>query len=554
MDGDRWRRIQTLFLEVVDLPSLEQFPFLKSAAGDDEQLIAEVQALLAEDGRPSLLDNGVAHVASRSSDLLPSCEFGPYRIRAVLGEGGMGVVYLAEREDLASLAAIKLLRDAWMSPARRERFAAEQRTLAQLTHPNIARLYDADTLADGTPWFAMEYVQGIPLTEYCRRQGSSIEQRLQLFLAVCEAVRYAHSRAIIHRDLKPANILVQSDGSVKLLDFGIAKQLDHHDEPANQTLTGLRLMTPAYAAPEQLRGEPAGTYTDVYALGVVLYELLTGRLPFDLTNRSPGEAEATILNQEPPKPSTSSDLNVLCLTAMQKDYNRRYQSVEALIRDVNHYLSREPLDARPDGLTYRLGKFVQRHRRSLAVATCALLTVAALVVFYTVRLASARNAALAEAARTQRVLRFTLNLFNGGDREVGPASDLRVTTLLDRVVVEAQSLDRDPAVQAELYETLGEVYQKLGALDRADSLLASALQRRRALSGNSDKSVAMNLVNVGLLRADEAKFEEAERLVRQGLQIAKTNLPPGHASIAAATDALGTVSFRQPCVTQLRKS
>jgi serine/threonine-protein kinase len=463
----------------------------------------------------------------------------------------MGVVYLAQREDLGNFAAIKVLRDAWMSPARRERFELEQRTLAQLTHPAIARLYDADTLADGTPWFAMEFVKGVPLTEYCRLQASSIEDRLKLLESVCQAVRYAHSRAVIHRDLKPSNILVQPDGSIKLLDFGIAKQMEQNEKPLNPTLTGLRMMTPAYAAPEQIRGEQPGTYTDVYALGVILYELLTGRLPFDLANRSPAEAEVMILSEEPEKPSALAkaafpkalwaDLDVLCLTAMHKDSERRYGSVDAFTRDINHYLAGEPLDARRDTAGYRIGKFVQRNRRSLIAAALVLACISGLATFYTIRLTAARNAAVAEAARTQRVLRFTLNLFNGGDVQAGPASDLRVTALIDRGTREAANLNRDPAVQAEMYETLGEVYQKLGMLDRADSLLSQALAQRRALFGAKDEKVAASLVSLGVLRSDRAKFDEAVGLVRQGLEIDRANLPVGHPAIAAATYSLGKV-------------
>ncbi|HEX4773301.1 MAG TPA: serine/threonine-protein kinase, partial [Bryobacteraceae bacterium] len=412
MDGKRWEQVQALFQQAADQPVSQRLSFLKAASAGDEQLVAEVQALLEEDVRGSLLDRPLAQVVVRilepgSEPSVSSREFGPYRVRKLLGEGGMGVVYLAEREDLGSLAAIKLLRDAWMSPARRERFAAEQRTLAQLSHPSIARLYDADTLADGTPWFAMEYVEGgVPLTAYCRQNKCPITERLRLFESVCEAVRYAHSRTIIHRDLKPSNILVQSDGCVKLLDFGIAKQLDRNDTPADQTLTGLRLMTPAYAAPEQIHGEQAGTYTDVYALGVILYELLTGRLPFDLSNQSPGEVEATILNREPERPSVVAnhntneneagspplakanwaDLDVLCLTAMHKNPERRYRSVDAFIRDINHYLSGEPLDARPDTLRYRVRMFIRRNHRSVVSTALVLASIVGLVIFYTVRL------------------------------------------------------------------------------------------------------------------------------------------------------------------------
>jgi serine/threonine-protein kinase len=462
----------------------------------------------------------------------------------------MGIVYLAERPDLKSLAAIKVLRDAWMSPARRERFELEQRTLARLIHPSIARLYDADTLADGTPWFAMEYVKGVPLTEYCG-QSRSIEERLNLLKTVCQAVRYAHSIAVIHRDLKPSNILVEADGSVKLLDFGIAKQLDPIDTPANPTLTGLRMMTPAYAAPEQIRGEQPGTYTDVYALGVILFELLTGQVPFVLSNSSPTEADSIILRQQPPRPSALgkkafpkalwADLDVLCLTALHKDPDRRYGSVDAFIRDIGHYLDGEPLDARPDTVRYRLGKFVQRNRASVTAASLVFACVAGLILFYTLRLRAASNEALAEAARTQRVLRFTLNIFNGGDLQAGPASDLRVTALVDRGVREATNLSSDPAVQAEMYGTLGEVYRKLGVLDRADSLLTLALNQNRALFGANNEKVAASLISLALLRSDQARFDDAERLGRQALQISSANLPPGHPAIAAANHALGTV-------------
>src|SRR3984957_6914054 len=310
MDSTRWERIQTLFHDVADLPALDQRVFLKTACGDDVELAADVLALVAEDASgASLLDRDLAQVANEVLDevmpaSLPFQEFGPYRMKQVLGEGGMGVVYLAERTDLGTLVAIKILRDAWLSPARRERFASEQRTLAQLNHASIARLYDADTLDDGTPWFVMEYVEGVPLTDYCSQHACSIEQRLQLFRSVCEAVQYAHQQAVIHRDLKPSNILVKPDGTVRLLDFGIAKQLESLDTPAgkNQTMTGLRLMTPAYAAPEQVRGHRLGVQTDVYSLGVILYELLAGELPFDLSKLTPAEADAVIVGQDPEKP------------------------------------------------------------------------------------------------------------------------------------------------------------------------------------------------------------------------------------------------------------
>src|SRR6266576_3938501 len=311
MNAARWEQIQALFHAVADLPDPAQRASLEAQCAEDPALMTEVLTLLGEDARgDSLLDRDAAHVAAEVLDegiptALLDQTFGPYRLKEALGQGGMGVVYLAEREDLGSVAAIKILRDAWLSPDRRERFASEQRTLAQLNHPAIARLYDADTLPDGTPWFVMEYVEGVPLTEFCELHASSIPERLRLFRAVCEAVEHAHRHLIVHRDLKPSNILVKPDGSVKLLDFGIAKQLDSLEGPVDRTRTGLRLMTPAYAAPEQILGDPVGIHTDIYTLGVVLYELLTGRLPFDLSNRTPGEAETAIIKQGRERPSAA---------------------------------------------------------------------------------------------------------------------------------------------------------------------------------------------------------------------------------------------------------
>ncbi|HLK22509.1 MAG TPA: serine/threonine-protein kinase [Bryobacteraceae bacterium] len=519
MDSARWERIQTLFHEALDLPAPEQHPFLVTACRDDATLLAHVEALLAEDAsNGSLLERDVAHIAS---DLLdqPAAgeprEFGPYKILRELGEGGMGTVYLAERQDLGNLVAIKILRDAWVSAVRRDRFLTEQRMLAQLNHPSIARLYDANTLADGTPWFVMEYVDGVPLTEYCRERTSSVPERLALLRSVCEAVQYAHQHAVIHRDLKPSNILVKSDGAVRLLDFGIAKQLqDLESDDADRTRTSARLMTPAYASPEQMRMEPTGVQTDVYSLGVILRELL-GEIP------------------------SGSDLDVLCRSAAHADLGRRYRSVEALIRDIDHFLKNEPLEARPDNITYRLRKFVQRNKSTVTVSALALVAVIGMVVFFTIRLAVARNEALAEAARTQRVQRFMTNLFEGGDKEAGPADSLRVVTLVDRGAQEARALDSEPEIQAELYLTLGGIYRKLGKFDQADSLLHSSLDERKRIFGSDSKQVAESLVALGLLRIDQAQWDDAERLVRGGLAMSKRRFPPNHPAIANATLALG---------------
>jgi eukaryotic-like serine/threonine-protein kinase len=561
MDSARWERVQALFHDAVDLPPTERHDYLRAACGGDDGLIAEVLTFIEEDERgASPLDRDVAHMAGRLlNDATALHEIGPYRIVRVIGEGGMGVVFLAERTDLGSHAAIKILRDSWLSPARRQRFAAEQRTLATLNHPAIARLHDAGSLSDGTPWIVMEYVEGVPLTEYCRTAAPSISERLRLFRAVCEAAQYAHRHLVIHRDLKPSNILVDAEGRVKLVDFGIAKQLDRAGVPIEVTVTGIRLMTPAYAAPEQIRGERIGVHTDVYSLGVVLYELGAGRLPFDLSRQTRGEAERMIVEGDTLRPSAAADMkdarsplaslgrsarhefDVLCLTAMHRDPTHRYPSVEALIRDVDHFLKGEPLEARPDTLGYRAGKFVRRNWRPLVAAAAVLAITVGLVTFYTVRLARARNAAITEASRAQRIQGLMLNLFTGGEETVGPSEDLRVVSLIDRGVLEAQNLSAEPSVQVAMYRTLGGIYGKLGNFSKADALLQTTLAQRRSIFGPDSAEVAESLVAIGLLRVDQAQFDEAERLVREGLEMSARHLPADDPAVARATTALGRV-------------
>lgn len=333
MDEARWRRLQELFHQAAELPRSEWASFLEGESGDPE-IRARVLAMLeADSSESSVLDRGLASAAAdviepEGAISWPMPGFGPYRILRVLGEGGMGVVYLARRDDLNKLAAIKVLRDAWMSPSRRKRFAEEQRTLASLEHPSIARLYDAGMLADGTPWIVMEYVDGVPITEYCERERLGIEQRLDLFRQVCAAVGYAHERNVVHRDLKPSNILVRSGGAVSLLDFGIAKNVEE-SERADPARTVTRLMTPAYASPEQLRGEPVTVRSDVYSLGVILRELMADRAP--------------------------GALGAIPRQAAHPDPARRYESADALASDITRFLNNEPVLARAGSPMWRYG-------------------------------------------------------------------------------------------------------------------------------------------------------------------------------------------------------
>jgi serine/threonine-protein kinase len=564
-DATRWARIQELFHAVVDLGPAEREAALAAACGADYDLANEVRALVAADeAAHPLLDGDAARLADAllapATPPVPSQPYGPYRCTALLGEGGMGVVYRAVRDDIGQEAAIKLLRDATLSPARRERFAAEQRTLAQLRHPAIAQLHAADTLPDGTPWFAMELVDGVPLTAWVTAHSPPLDVRLRLLADIAEAVAHAHGVAIIHRDLKPSNILVTPSGEVKLVDFGIARQLEADGTITDQTHTGLRLMTPAYAAPEQVRGEGIGVHTDVYALGVLAYELLTGRLPHDLGALTPSEAAARVLEAEPERPSVAArrggrtvqatraqwaDLDVLVLTAMHKDPARRYRTVEAFLRDLGHFRRGEPLDARPDTLAYRAATFLRRHRTA-ALATAGM--VAVLVAgsgAAGVRLARARDAALGEAQRTARIQEFMLTLFQGGEDEVLAADTLRVAALLERGVREAGALDADPATQAELLATLGTIYGRMGDEARADSLLRRALAQQERLDGGSSAAIVRRLVALATLRIDQADYAGADTLLRRAVGLADNLSPPQEAIRRTAHEALARNRYEE---------
>ncbi|MBS0378343.1 MAG: tetratricopeptide repeat protein [Proteobacteria bacterium] len=558
MSEERWDRLQQLFHAALEQPGSERAAYLESACADDPSLIPEVNRLLGADaGDFVLLDRGVAPVADallEPAGSAPAGQIGPYRLVRLLGEGGMGVVYLAERPDLARQVAIKLLRDAGLSPARRTLFTAEQRTLAQLVHPSITRLYDADVTPAGLPYIVMEYVEGLPLTQYCEARRCDLGERLRLFRRVCEAVLYAHQHAIIHRDLKPSNVLVRADGSVSLLDFGIAKHLAGPGEGGSQTRTTLRMMTPLYAAPEQLAGGVLGVQTDVYALGVILYQLLAGSPPYDLEGRTDAQAARLVMERTPRRPSTQGrallgpaawdDLDILCLTAMHRDPAQRYASVEALIRDLGHYERGEPLAARPDGLGYRARKFFGRHRLAVSLGTLGLTAVIVAALTFTLRLQAEHAATAQEARRAQRIEQFVTSLLQGGDADAGPADTLRVITLLDRGTQEADGLTAEPAVQADLYATLGTLYQKLGRFERADELLSAALRLRRTQLPAADPQVIESVDALAALRLAQGRLEEAHTLAARALTLAR-GAPAAHASLGRVLVTAGRVEAEQ---------
>ncbi len=445
MTPDDWNRIKVLFDEALERPPEERAAFLDRACSEDSTLRTEVDALLAAHDRaqadralesPFVRGKASGTGADDVEPGSPSDEsgqrVGPYRLVRRLGRGGMGTVYLAERDDgqFRQTVALKLIRRGLDTDDTLSRFSVERQILAGLDHPNIAHLYDGGVTDDGRPYFAMEHVEGEPITDYCDRRRLSTAQRLELFETVCRAVQHAHRNLVVHRDLKPSNILVtdtdadesgSSDPTVKLLDFGIAKLLADEvlgrdpskaQSPVPHTRTGRLMLTPEYAAPEQLRGAPITTATDVYQLGVLLYELLTGRGPYALENRMHHAVAQAILETDPERPSTAvtrtaqtwrgddtetvtpravsqarstdparlkrqlaGDLDVICLKALHKEPARRYPDVDALADDVRRHQAGRPVTARPDGLAYRAGKFVRRHRVGVAAALFVVLSI-----------------------------------------------------------------------------------------------------------------------------------------------------------------------------------
>ena len=553
MPTSQWDRVQEIFFAVADLPLEARRTAVEHYCGSDAALAEEVLSLVAHDANThSFLNAGLPGIARATlADPFPpelvAQQIGPYRILRLLGEGGMGVVFLAERTDIGGNVAIKLLRHPWMSPMRRERFAQEQSLLARLNHPHIARIYDASTLPDGTPWFVMEYVSGCPFSEWMTTTPRDLRDDLRIFLQVCEAVRYAHGHAIVHRDLKPSNILISKEGGAKLLDFGIAKQLTD-EQDSYVTMDGLQIMTPAYAAPEQVSGDTAGAFTDVYALGVLLYEMLTGRLPVAARERRVDTALVrpsvqASLQTEPARYHLSrrewADLDALCLTALEIEPERRYLSADALVGDVQAFLEGRPLAAHAPGFLYQAVKFVRRHGAVVTSVAAGVLLLCLVAVAFTLRLTHAKNAALAEVARTERLQQFTKSLFDGGDVTAGRSQDLTTAVLLRRGEVEAESLGSDPRMQADMLSTLGNAYQGLGQLERADVLLQQALRKRGLDSAKNDAQYLESLVALGLLRRDQGRLAEAEALLQQVVLADRKQKRSGH--LGRALWALSTV-------------
>ncbi len=406
MRPDGWNRLKTLFDEALARPEGERASFVGGLEGDDASLKTALGSLLAAHRDDDFLEEPAFRIPPPDEPLPAPVRLGPYQIVREIGRGGMGTVYLAVRADAEyeKQVAIKVVSSGLGLEELRRRFRTERQILARLDHPNIAKLLDGGTTPEGAPYVVMDYVEGRPITEFGESRGLTVPGRIRLFRLVCGAVQYAHQNLVVHRDLKPGNILVTGDGVPKLLDFGIARLLDS-DVPGDltQTIASLRLMTPDYASPEQMRGEPVTILSDVYSLGVVLYELLAGRRPYRVTSTAPRDLER-LFDTEPAAPSTvrplSKDLDAIVSMAMRREPERRYASVEQLSEDLDRHLRGVPVRARPNTAGYRLRRFAARHRAALAVAALLVLSLAAGAV------ATVREARIADVQRQRAEKRF----------------------------------------------------------------------------------------------------------------------------------------------------
>jgi len=508
----------------------------------DARLRAAIGAAAGE-----LADSGAAHWQGR--------ELGAYRIESRISAGGMGVVYRACRSDeqFERLVAIKVMHGPLASDEARRRFFAERQILADLNHPNVAQLLDGGTTSEGVPYLVMEYIDGKPIDEYCRDGSLSLAQKLRLFIDVCSAVQYAHQHLIVHRDIKASNILVTTDGVPKLLDFGIAKLLDGGDKQrvaADLTLADARLLTPRNASPEQVRGAAITTASDIYSLGVLLYELLASRPPYTIQGTTSLELERAICETEPAPPSRhdpqlAGDLDTIILMALRKDPARRYSTARQLAEDIERHLAHRPVTARPESWSYRAGKFLRRNAWATAATALVLVTVASLVTFYTLQLKREREQLARERATAEEVSAFLVGLFE----EANPAHsrpDVSARQVLEDGVVRIDELQsRQPLVAARLMLTMGRAYSGLGMYDRARELDLEALSIRRQQLPPGDPRIAEALHHVGVVQTELRDHDASLATLQEALLLREAALGPDAAPVGETLYRLGVLQHRR---------
>ena len=571
MDIELWQRAKEIFEQAADLTPAARDTFLAEKCRDNPPLRRAVDRLLAADREdepllPAAESGDVLKVLTDRRDRpWAGRQLGAYRVLEKIGSGGMGTVFLARRDDAEfhKHVAIKVL-PLWMSSGDNlERFRRERQILALLEHPNIARLLDGGTTEEGLPYLVMEYVEGAPITSFCDHGRLDVTTRVELMRKVCDAVDYAHRRLIVHRDLKAGNILVTDDGEPKLLDFGIAKLIGDGSGAEPGAETHGRFMTPGYAGPEQLAGRPITTAADVYSLGVLLYKLLVGRLPFDVRGLSAAEIADTVARSPPLPPSRAlvasmghgeaaevasargtrpallarrlaGDLDNICLKALRSDPELRYRSAAELGQDLRRYRHGLPVVARPARWSYRLGKFVRRHAvaSTIALTSFGLITAFGVVTYLqSLRIAAERDVARQEKQKAEQVSRLLVESFNTADPKNSRGRQITAKEILDNGARHVSfELANQPELEATMLHTIGKVHARLGHFEEARPLLERSLASRLELYGETHPETAESLHEWGVLLLSEGKADEAEREFERALD-ARRRLDPDRRAV-----------------------
>jgi serine/threonine protein kinase len=599
----KWERLQELFSRAVDLTPAERDALVDKETAGDPELREELLGLLACDtGRstgPLTTALGAALDATtrdRRRALLGKV-VGNYKLTSVLGHGGTGTVYLGERADrqYSAQVAVKIVDSATVQGDLGMRFRAERQILASLNHPNIARLLDAGETEEGQPYLIMEYVHGEPVDRFCDRQQLAVNARLELFLEICSAVQYAHQNLIVHRDLKPANILVTGEGKAKLLDFGIAKLLDVGEAASALALTRMndRLLTPEYASPEQILGRVVTTASDVYALGVVLYELLTGLRPYVVPgSASQLELERSICITDPQRPSFAvrraldagpiegqstmaaiamarqtnpdrlqrrllGDIDAIVMRALRKEPEHRYGSIEQFAADIRRYLAREPVLARQGNWVYYSQRFVRRHTVGVTGGVTFVGFILAFAITMSIqreRIAEERDRATQESARAEKVSSFMLNVFAAAEPFNSYGEEVTARQLLDQAARSIQGdLGEQPEVRARLIEAIGRAYRRQGLTDRAVAYFEESLRIRELAKLPRDARTGSILTEMAITLRQLGRFEDADRALTEALQISSSSGADKTLSGAQLFATLGQLELSRANVEQANK-
>mgnify|MGYP001226940315 CR=1 FL=1 len=565
LDADTLRRVEDAVMRLLTLSPSERESDLIALGRDDPAVEREARSLLMHApnvtqflATPALGTNldSLGFDTPQLAEDLSGLVIGAYKLTSKIATGGMGAVYRASRIDgqFEQDVAVKIVKRGMDSDEILRRFVHERQTLANLNHPNIARLIDGGVTGSGRPYLVMELVAGEPIDEYVSTHALDIHARLALFRTVCDAVRFAHQNLVIHRDLKPSNILVTADGMPKLLDFGIAKVLKEGPRlDQTYTLPAERLLTPEYASPEQIRGEIVTTASDVYALGVILYELLTNARPYTITSRTTADLERVVCEQNPPLPSIASptntrilrgDLDTITMTAMRKEPHRRYATVEALIADLDRFDSALPILARPDTLSYRASKFIRRNTLACALASVAVVLGAVGVGVYiaqSFRVKHQRDEAYSARDQSEAITSFLSQMLRP-PAPIARGRETRVAEVLDHALIQADAeLSDRPLVHAAVESSIGRTWLELGEITRAETSVRDALARREAILPPGHHDIAESKLDLAEVLFRKEDYDGAARLAYEALEVHRRLRGDANLDTARCYNTLGAI-------------